>query len=97
MRRCSRAPSSIYRALVESRAAPQRCRNQATGQNSKFAISDAVSTGSARMTRRRLGVSLGDTCPPYVPREVCSVPPRAPCDSLQNRTPVLLAAPRPPP
>jgi hypothetical protein len=38
MRRCSHAPSSIFRTLVESRAAPERCRNQATGQNSKLAI-----------------------------------------------------------
>ncbi len=66
MRRCSRAPSSIFRTLVESPATPQRCRNHATGQNSKLAISDAVSTGSGRLARRPFGVRLDDTRLPYV-------------------------------
>src|SRR5262249_27383252 len=39
MRRCSRTPCSIFRTLVESRAAPERCKYHATGQNSKLAIS----------------------------------------------------------
>ena len=51
MRRCSREPSSSFRTLVESRAAPQRCRYHATGQNSKLATSEAVKIGSGRFLR----------------------------------------------
>ena len=51
MRRCSRAPSSIFPTLLESRAAPQRCRYHATGQNSKLATSEAVKIGSGRFSR----------------------------------------------